>query len=288
MEALSLLAPDFLKNNYAFSQDGYLNTLPQIEPEHNGNYFWIFRNQDYIHWSQPNSYKERINSIATLVFSGSQTVEAASSHIVQNLPKTGTMGLLLCFFYRSARGYSGPSDDSLSNYPEEPVAGKNLVLICTLLQQLIRIEPSREQFLLRSFLRDVLAQTGNQQLKIVSESARNPKDSLNILLRISSPIILWAGFEAALRDVMERSPDADSKMSQNKQRMTFVFDLNDYPAQDAIDLITKLRNIKNRLEHLYRIRILLTCRSVTVGLGLRGPSEVQVEYEKERQGLRGC
>jgi hypothetical protein len=91
------------------------------------------------------------------------------------------------------------------------------------------------------------------------------------------------------QDFLESCRNVDSEppsMSQNKQHVTFVFDLGDHSMEDVKALIDIVRRVLVGLRSSYRTaRMMVTCKSIGSDFGLQRPSEVLVEYDRERQGL---
>jgi hypothetical protein len=286
LESLVLSARRAVPELYLVNQSDYVKTIPEVrEPEHNGKYFWIFRNLDYMCWRQPRaeteSYDEHPKGMTTLVLSGSPILEYAASHVVRNFPNTDARGLLLYFFHGSTRKVHRSSESLTA------ATSKNLVLICTLLKQLIEGHSLHcQEFLVKKFLREVLEHSSEEE---ITNASKNPMESFKRLLYISSPEILWSALESALINASESCRNVDSEppsMPQNKQHVTFVFDLGDHSMEDVKALIDIVRRVLVGLRSSYRTaRMMVTCKSIGSDFGLQRPSEVLVEYDRERQGL---
>jgi hypothetical protein len=276
---------------YLVNQSDYVKTILPVEvrePELNGKYFWIFRNLDYMCWRQPRteteSYDEHPKGITTLVLSGSPILEYAASHTVRNFPNTDAHGLLLYFFYRS---------ESTRKFNQSLTDATSKDLICTLLKQLIEGHSlHRQEFLTRTFLRKVLERSSEEKITNAS-TPKDPMESFKRLLCTSSLDILWSALKSALIDASEPCRNVDSEplapsMPQNKQHVTFVFDLGDHSVEDVKALIDIVRPVLVGLRRSYRTaKMMVMCNSLAKGIefGLQRPSEVLVEYDKERQGL---
>jgi energy-coupling factor transporter ATP-binding protein EcfA2 len=248
-------------DSYVINQGDYLKSIPELyEPEHDGRYFWIFRNVDYLCWYNPELYGDHHKGIKTLFLSGSFMVRNAAAHLVRNLRSTG---LLLHYFYGSRL----PLQSSL-----RPNAQDYLFLICTLLKQLIENDISLGQSILRPFFDKLLKSSSKQELEKLS---RDPMDFLEAL----SFSVLCRALEHALSSALKTREYVDS--------ITFIFDIYEHPLEDAKVLIDSFRTVIDCIRHNHRnlkTRLMVTYKSYGGDLGLRQPSEVLITYDEERQG----
>jgi len=249
-------------------QNNYIEKLSKTgEPEKDGRFFWIFHSLDYEMWS-----KHELN---VLVFHGSPILECAASHIVRTLQDSKANDLLLYFFYNSAK----------SSYA---TMSRNLVAVCTILNQVLESCPSSQQpYLLELFLRKTLATLANWELTKVG--ADNPKESFKKLLDISTLKNLWNSLEQVLSKAELHCQNIDLETSRRSRRkLTFVLDLDNLTVETGRELMDIIRPMMATLRREYStVRLLVTNPPSTGNLGLQKPSELLLDYDTERQGLYG-
>ena len=228
-------------------------------------YFWIFRDLDYEKWVQ------RRDEARILGLHGPSAVdlELAASHIVRSLDAAGQDGdVLLYFFYNSTR---------CERDTEDVVGWRDLVLLWNLLRQLIKNRSTAEESLLQTFLKGALDFLGDDELAGLRDRG-NPIDVFRSLLCFSKPQDLWETFSRVLGNL--KKPE-----NSEKQNLTLIIDLNSMTSNWRV-LIDNIRQMTTSLMKAYEtVRVLLS-NVPEKSLGQR-PSEILLEYDKEREGMYG-
>jgi hypothetical protein len=255
---------------YVLDQNKYLDTLQNAhELEHDGKYFWIFRNLDYKKWSDL--------EVQILVLSGSPILEYAASHIVRTLRHSKPDDLLLHFFYRSTIN---------ADFSKLPTSAEldNLVCVFTLLKQAITDHPpAQQQFLLELFLEAILAPMDEESLAQVLEVHEN---AFAALLGLSTVQDLLRALGRVLNKAAEFNGDNNASERESASRnLTFILDLDNRPVETNSALIDKVRREMESLRRAYPTVRLLVTNPPAGDHGLRQPSEALIEYDKERKGL---
>ena len=255
---------------YSFDQSKYLESISKtswLRLEQDAKYFWIFRNLDYEKWVQRGGEAKILGLRGPSV----EDLESAASHIVQSLQNPDTPGQgeeVLCFFYNSTRRGQGP---------QNIVGWHNLVCVWNLLRQLIENRSGAATQLLQIFLRYALnLLAGDEVAKLRARG--DPTDTLRSLLSLSKSQDLWD----ALGQVIGNLKDPGDREEQN---LTLVIDLG---SEDSAweDLVDNIRGMTASLPQSYgTVRILLSNLPEIGNLWQHRPSEILLEYDKERKGM---
>ena len=269
-----LISSANLLDVYFFDQCKYLEThlkAPKLGLEQDAKYFWIFRNLDYEKW------KERHGGAKILGLHGPSTtdLELAAFHIVQSLrvpDPASREGDVLYFFYNSTRGKRGPRNT---------VGWGDLLCVWNLLMQLIENHPTSAIQLLRIFLKKALDFLSDDKLPKLLDSG--PTNVFESLLHLSEPQDLWGALGQVLEDLEERG----NLERPEKPDLALVIDLNSM-AGSWEPLIDNIRKMIGGLPQGYNraVRVLLSnLPEESSRLWQRRPSEVLLEYDKERKGM---
>ena len=262
-----------LQDVYFFDQSKYLEThlkAPKLGLEQDAKYFWIFRNLDYEKWMERHGGAK----ILGLLGPSTKDLELAASHIVQSLRSpdpASREGYVLYFFCNSTRDKRGPQDI---------VGWCDRLCVWNLLRQLVENHPTAATKLLRIFLKALGFLSDD---KLPGLLAGGPTDVFESLLHLSEPQDLWRALGKVLEDLEERG----NLERLGKPDLALVIDLNlmDGSSKPLIDNIRKM--IESLPQDYYRaVRVLLSnLPEESSGLWQRRPSEVLLEYDKERKGM---
>jgi hypothetical protein len=153
--------------------------------------------------------------------------------------------------------------------------------VCTILRQVIENHPPpQRQSLLETFLEEILAPIDGSKL---DELPADPTEAFQSILCLSALHDLWNDLGQVLGEAtyLERQ-----NMPQNTRHLTIVFDLDSPSGEAGRALMESFRGVITDLRgHYTTVRLLVTNPSVTGDPGPQLPSEVLLEYDKERQGL---
>ena len=266
---LEFLTSVKLLDVYSFDQSKYLESISKtswLRLEQDAKYFWIFRNLDYEEWVKRGSEAKILGLRGPSV----GDLESAATHIVQALQNPDTAGQggeILYFFYNSTRRGRG----------RQNIAGwRNLVCVWNLLRQLIENRSGATEQLLQTFLRyalDFLA--GDEVAKLRAHG--DPTDTLRSLLSLSKPQDLWDALGQVLGDLKDLE-------NPREQDLTLVIDLGS-AASAWEELVDNIRGMTAGLPQGYgTVRILLSNLPETRNPWQDRPSEILLEYDKERKG----
>ena len=258
---------------YSFDQSKYLESISKtsrLRLEQDAKYFWIFRNLDYEKWVRHGSEAKILGLRGPSV----GDLESAASHIVQSLQNPDTAGQggeVLYFFYNSTR--HGPARGR-----QNIVGWRDLVCVWNLLRQLIENRSGAAEQLLQTFLRyalDFLARDEVAKLR----AHVDPKDTLRSLLSLSKPQDLWDALGQVLGDLKDPG-------NPGEQNLTLVIDLGS-EASAWEGLVDNIRRMAGLLPQTCgAMRVLLSNLPQTSNLWqTRSPSEIFLEYDKERKGI---
>ena len=269
-EILKLLTTSSAKlfDVYFVDQSQYLEDYlkpPQLELKEDAKYFWIFRNLDYEKWVQRRDEAKMLGLRGPSV----GDLELAASHIVRNLDSASHEGeVLLYFFCGSTR--QKPNLQAV-------VGRHDLVCVWNLLRQLIGNRPAAAGSSLQNFLERALSLLSeNDRVQLRAHS--NPTDVFISLLDLSSPRDLWVALGEALGGPEEQK-------NSGAQNLTLIIDLN-LMARTWEGLVENIRHMTAGLMKDYgTVRVLLSNVPET-SLGQQ-PSEILLEYDKEREGMYG-
>ena len=273
-EILKLLIPsEKILDIYFFNQNEYLeNHLKKhgLGLEQDAKYYWIFRNLDYEKWMQ------RRGGVKILGLHGpsAEDLELAASHIVRSLRNPNAASqegdVLLHFFYNSTRRERGP---------QGIVGWRDKVCVWNLLRTLIKNHPTAEESLLQTFLGTVLGFLSDGELANL-RIHRNPTDVFRSLFRLFKPQDLWHALGQALGDLKELEIPGE-------RNLTLVINLNSM-AGPCEGLVDNIRNMTADMPQAYgKVRVLLSNLPETSNRWQTRPSEILLEYDKERKGMYG-
>ena len=255
---------------FFFDQSKYLKTYlggPRLRLEQDAKYFWIFHNLDYEKWVRCHG------EVMILGLHGPsiEDLELAASRIVQSLrnPDIASQeGEVLYFFHNSTRLERGPQN----------VAGwRDLVCSWNLLRQLIENHSTAAGSLLQIFLERALYFLSDDEL-VKLRAHDDPTDVFRSLLCLSKPQNLWDALGQVLGNLKEQE-------NPRKRNLTLVMDLNSMASAWA-GLVDNIRKMTAGLPQGYgTVRILLSNLPEISNLWQHGPSEILLEYDKERKGM---
>ena len=266
-----LVSSESILDVYFFDQNKYLEShseMPGLGLEQDAKYFWIFRNLDYEKWMQ------RRGEVKLLGLHGPSTkdLEFAASHIVRSLRNPNTTSqegeALSYFFYNSTRREQGIPD----------VAGwRDIVCVWNLLRTLIKNHPTTEESLLQTFLRNALELFSDEKLANLPVHG-DPIDVFSLLFCHFKPQYLWYALGKVLGRLKEHK-------IFRKRNLTLVIDLGSIAgAWDK--LVDNIREMTAGMSQTYgTMRILLSNLPETSNPWGTLPSEILVEYDKERKGM---
>ena len=258
-----------------FDQDKYLvnhsKTPRKLGLEQDAKYFWIFRNLDYNKWAQ----RHGETKILGLHGPSIEDLELAASHIIRSLRNPDIASqegdVLLYFFYNSTRSKQAPKGVA-------DVDWRDLICVWNLLRQLIGNRSAEKP--LQIFLERILHFLSDDELEKLS-AHDNPTDVFRSLLRLSKPRNLWD----ALGQVLGVLKEPGNSRHQGKSNLTIVIDLNSM-ASSWKGLIDDIREMTAGLSQRYRaMGVLLSNLPETSNLWQHRPSEILLEYDKERKGM---
>ena len=216
---------------------------------------------DYEKWAQ------RHGEVKILGLQGPSIgdLELAASHIVRSLQNSDTAsqeGEVLYFFYHSIseRG------------PRSVVGWRDILCVWNLLRQLIENRSAAE--LLQIFLERVLHFLRDYELAKLPAHG-DPTKVFRSLFHLFKPQHLWDALEQVLWDLKEKGV----------HNLTLIIDL--YPKASAWEgLIDSIRNMTAGLSQGYgAVRVLLSNLPKNSNLWQHQPSEILLEYDKERMGM---
>ena len=148
-----------------------------------------------------------------------------------------------------------------------------------LLRQLIESRSAAE--LLQIFLESVLLFLSDGELEVKLRPQGDPTDVLRSVLCLSKPRNLWGALGQVLGDLKEHG----NAKRQGKPNLTLIIDLNSV-AGTWNELIKNIRGMTAGLQHIYgTVRVLLSNLPETGNLWQHRPSEILLEYDKERKGM---
>ena len=259
---------------YFFDQNKYLEThlkAPKLGLEQDAKYFWIFRNLDYEKWMERHGGAK----ILGLLGPSTEDLELAAFHVVQSLRSPDTASResgVLYFFYNSTRNERGAWNI---------VGWRELLCVLNLLRQLIENRPTAATPLLPIFLRKALNFLSND--KLLELQTCGPTDVFKSLLCLSEPQNLWGALGQVLEDLEERG----NLERLGKPNLTLVIDLSSI-ADSWEQLIGNIRKMTAGLPqgHYGAVRVLLSnLPEASSSCWLHRPSEVLLEYDRERKGM---
>ena len=258
-----LISSERLLGIYFFDQSEYLKREPETPRpmlEQDARYFWIFHNLDYKKWVRGGDEAK----ILGLHGPSTEDLELAASHVVQSLQDPADPeGEVLYFFYNSTRRELVSQDG----------AGlRDLVCVWNLLRQLIEGRPTAAKPLLQTFLRTALDFLGDElkELRVHGD----PIKAFKSLFYHSKPKDLWVAFGQALEDL-------GGLGNPRKQGLTLIIDLGSM-ASGWEGLVDNIRRMTSSRQF---VRVLLSNLPGGSNLGQNRPSEILLEYGKERKGM---
>ena len=174
--------------------------------------------------------------------------------------------VLLYFFCNSTRRKQGPPG----------VTGwRDMVCVWNLLRTLIKNHSTAEESLLQTFLGNVLGSLSDDKLANLPD---HPADAFRSLFYLFKPRDLWHALGQVLGDLM----DSDIPRKRN---LTLVIDLNSM-ASGWEGMIGNIREMTTSMPQAYgSVRILLSNLLEASDRWQTRPSEILLEYDKERQGM---
>ena len=199
-------------------------------------------------------------------------LELAASHIVWNLRNTNAASqegeVLLYFFYNSTRRERGPLD----------AAGwRDMVCLWNLLRILIKNHSTAEESLLQTFLRNALEFLSDDELATLPVHG-NSIGLFSSLFCLFKPQDLWHVLGQVLGDLKE--PEIP-----RKRNLTLVIDLNS-AASAWEGMVENIQKMTAGMTQTYRtVRILLSNLPEASNRWQTRPSEILLEYDKERKGM---
>lgn len=287
--------------NHSIDQINYLKKhVPEIkEPEQNGEYFWIFRDLDYLSWccgptaSDSNSLETRPT---TLVFSGSPILNQAASHILRKILKSSNGGLFLYFFDSSVSTVSH-NYQADRNFTHDDFA-HDVAFVITLFEQLINHYSSHKNTLLRLILGSILSsnppdfvgfwsQFSADESKLQSEG---PKIVWRRLLRTKQfHEILWSALEHVLKNLPPTIVGEDTAaviidLSYNQSFKT----VNEHGESKEDITIKRARRLASAMSLRCKTRMMVTSKLSQLDgrllYDLKRPLEVSIPYGREIKG----
>ena len=266
-----LVSAERILDVYFFDQNKYLEShskIPGLGLEQDAKFFWIFRNLDYEKWVLRRGEAKLLG----LRGPSADDLEFAASHIVQSLRNPDAASqegeVLLYFFYNSTRCERGMPD----------IAGwRGMVCVWNLLGTLIKNHSTAEESLLPTFLRNALASISDDELAKLPVCG-DPIDVLSSLFRYLKLKDSWHALGQALGDLGE--PE-----NPRKRDLTFIIDL--YSNGSAWEeLVSGIREMTAGMPQTFRtVRILLSNLPEKSDHWQTRPSEIFLEYDKEREGM---
>ena len=269
-----LISPVKLPDVCIFDQSKYLENhsmTAKLGLEQDTKYFWIFRNLDYEKWVQHHGEPKILGLHGPSV----EDLELAASHIVRSFRNPDAASqegdVCLYFFYNSTRKEQGPVGF---------VGWRNILCVWNLLRQLITNHSTVAESLLQTFLSTALYFLNDD--KLVQLRARDdPTDAFRSLLCLSKPQDLWD----ALGQVLEDLEEQENPKPPGKPNLTLIIDLKSM-ASTWKELINYIRQMIAGLPQGYgTVKVLLSNLPEISGLWHRRPSEILLEYDKERKGM---
>ena len=265
-----LVSSERILDVYFFDQSKYLechSKIPGLGLEQDAKYFWIFHNLDYEKWAQRRGEEKLLG----LRGPSAEDLELAASHIVWSLRNTNAAsqeGEVLYFFYNSTRHERGPPG----------VTGwRHMLCVWNLLRTLIKNHPTAEESLLQTFLRNALGFLSDDELENLPVHG-NATSVLRSLFSLLEPQDLWHTLRQVLGNLKEQE-------IPRKRNLTLVVDLNS-AASAWEELVENIRNMTADMTQVYgTVRILLSNLPETSNRWQTRPSEILLEYDKERKGM---
>ena len=264
-----LISSESILDVYFFDQYKYLEShlkAPGLGLEQDAKYFWIFRSLDYGKWAQ------RCGEAKILGLRGpsAEDLEFAASRIVQSLRNPNAAiqedEMMLYFFCNSMGSKQGPPG----------VAGwRGMVCVWNLLRTLIKNHSAAEESLLQTFLGNVLGSLSDDELANLPD---HPADAFRSLFHLFKPRYLWDALGQVLGDL--KDPDIP-----RKRNLTLVIDLNSM-ASGWEEMVDSIREMTAGMPQAYgSVRILLSNLPEASDRWQTRPSEILLEYDKERKGM---
>ena len=260
---------------YSIDQDRYLENLQMgCNFEHDGRYFWIFRNLDYQKWL------ELEEDVMVLVLRGSPILEHAAFEVFRTLQQEREASDLFLYFFF---GSTAPGHSTRPQRPSKTANWQNLAIVCSLLKVAIDNHP-QQQSLLETFMNEILELKDDT---ILDKLPANPREAFTTLLCCATDQNLWDALGHVLRQATPvDGPNTGSERhgaQRNKRNLALIVDLNNLELGRAlISHITQA--IKSLRQDYLTVRLLVT-NPPTGDLGLQQSPAVLIEYDKERQGL---
>ena len=267
---LLISSADLLKV-YFFDQSKYLASKPG-EVEQDARYFWIFRNLDYKRWMK--------REVKILGLHGPiEDHELATFHIVrslQNQDVSSQEGDVLYFFFNSIRHELAPRD---------AISWHDSVSVWNLLRQMIGSSSTTlQKSLLGAFLGKALHSLSDDV--VAKLRGDDPTKVFKSLLHLSKPLDLWDALGRALSEMADPGKQ-EYPMRQRKPNLTLIIDLNRM-VNIWKTLIGNIRQMTTALQQDYgTVRVLLSNLPETKDPWQLQPSEIVLEYDKERKGMYG-
>ncbi|KAF8534235.1 hypothetical protein BDD12DRAFT_809527 [Trichophaea hybrida] len=203
---------------YSIDQDRYLENLPMgCNFEHDGRYFWIFRNLDYQKWL------ELEEDVMVLVLRGSPILEHAAFEVFRTLQQEREASdLFLYFFFVS----TAPGHSTRPQRPSKTADLQNLAIVCSLLKVAIDNHP-QQQSLLETFLNEILELKDDT---ILDKLPANPKEAFTTLLCCATDQNLWDALGHVLRQAApvdgSNTGSERQDVQRNKRNIALIVDLN--------------------------------------------------------------
>ena len=266
-----LISSEEILDVYFFDQNEYLeNHLKALGLglEQDAKFFWIFRSLDYEKWVQCHGEAK----ILGLHGPSAEDLELAASHTVWTLRNPDAASqeadVLLYFFYNSTSREPGPPG---------VICWPDMVCAWNLLSSLIKNHSTAEGSLLRTFLRNALRPLSDDELASLQVYG-NPVGVFRSLFCLLKPEDLWNALGQVFGDLKEPG-------IPQKRNLTLVIDLNSMASCWKV-LVDNIREVTTGLPQVYRsVRILLSNLPETSNRWRTRPSEILLEYDKERKGM---
>ena len=264
-----LISSESILDVYFFDQYKNLEShlkAPGLGLKQDAKYFWIFRSLDYGKWAQ------RCGEAKILGLHGPSTedLELAASHIVQSLRNPNAASqedeVLLYFFCNSTRREQGPPG----------IAGwRDMVCVWNLFRTLIKNHSTAEESLLQTFLGNVLGSLSDDELANLPD---RPANAFRSLFHLFKPRDLWHALGQVLGDL--KNSDVP-----RKRNLTLVIDFNSMASgwEGMVDNIHEMT--AGMPQTCGSVRILLSNLPEASDRWQARPSEILLEYDKERKGM---
>ena len=256
---------------YFVDQSKYLASKPG-GVEQDAKYFWIFRNLDYEKWVK--------REVKILGLHGPiEDLELVASHIARSLQiqdVSSQEGDVLYFFFNSIRRELDPPG---------AISWHDSVSVWNLLRQMIGNSPAAlQKSPLRTFLGKVLHSLSDDDIAKLRDD--DPTKVFKLLLHLSKPLDLWDALGRALSEMAD-SGRQEYPRRQRKPKLTLIIDLNRM-VKTWKTLIDNIRQMATALQQDYgTVRVLLSNLPETKDPWQLQPSEILLEYDKERKGTYG-